>query len=73
MTFYAPLLMNPQDFLYRRGELEDYMTLLVRNFNVNTLGSLMCRDTINVSWDGSIYDCDFNQQLGLNLGGKHQS
>jgi len=30
----------------------------------------MCRDTVKVR-DGSVYDCDFNQQLGLNLGGKH--
>lgn len=55
------------DFLWRRGELEEYMSLLVRNFNVSTVNTLMCRDTISVSWDGSLYDCDFNQQLGLGL------
>ena len=30
----------------------------------------MCRDTVSVSWDGSLYDCDFNQQLALGLGGR---
>ncbi|KAJ8602336.1 hypothetical protein CTAYLR_004209 [Chrysophaeum taylorii] len=55
------------DFLWRRGELEDYMSLLVRNFNVATVDSLMCRDTVSIGWDGKVYDCDFNQQLGLGL------
>jgi len=52
------------DFLHRRDELKDYMDLLVRNFNPNTIGSLMCLNTVNVGYDGKIYDCDFNQQLG---------
>lgn len=55
------------DFLYRRNELNDYMDLLVRNYNLNTVGKLMCLDTLNVSWDGSLYDCDFNQQLDLGI------
>jgi radical SAM/Cys-rich protein len=56
------------DFLYRRGELKDYMDLLVRNFNPNTVQSIMCTNTISVGFDGKIYDCDFNQQLGYALG-----
>jgi len=56
------------DFLHRRGELEEYMELLVRNFNIDTLTELMCLDTINIAWDGKIYDCDFNQQLGYSIG-----
>eukprot|EP00591_Stephanopyxis_turris_P001145 CAMPEP_0195523912 /NCGR_PEP_ID=MMETSP0794_2-20130614/23410_1 /TAXON_ID=515487 /ORGANISM="Stephanopyxis turris, Strain CCMP 815" /LENGTH=482 /DNA_ID=CAMNT_0040654017 /DNA_START=118 /DNA_END=1566 /DNA_ORIENTATION=+ len=56
------------DFLYRRGELEEYMNLLVQNFNLDTLSSLMCTNTISVGYDGKIYDCDFNQQLGLGTG-----
>jgi len=52
------------DFLHRRNELQEYMELLVRNFNVDTTKSLMCLDTVSVRYDGSIYDCDFNQQLG---------
>lgn len=53
------------DFLYRRGELGQYMTLLVNNFNEQTINNLMCTNTINVSWSGHIYDCDFNQMLEL--------
>jgi len=53
------------DFLHRRGELNDYMTLLVQAFNPATVDSLMCRDTLSVKYDGSLFDCDFNQQIGL--------
>ena len=53
------------DFLHRRGELEEYMELLVRNFNPAAVGAVMCRNTVSVGWDGKIYDCDFNQQLGM--------
>ncbi|CBJ30512.1 conserved unknown protein [Ectocarpus siliculosus] len=56
------------DFLYRRGELQEYMELLVRNFNTAACSGLMCKDTINVGWDGRVFDCDFNQQLGLGMG-----
>jgi len=56
------------DFLYRRNELKDYMDLLVRNFNSDTMDSLMCKNTISVGYDGRIFDCDFNQQLGYTIG-----
>ena len=55
------------DFLHRRGELKDYMDLLVRNFNRDTLDGLMCLDTVNVGYDGKVFDCDFNQQLGYDI------
>lgn len=42
------------DFLFRRGELKEYMDLLVRNFNLDTTNSLMCLDTISVGWDGKV-------------------
>jgi len=58
------------DFLHKRGELEEYMDLLVRNFNLNTLDSLMCLNTISVDYSGKIFDCDFNQQLGLSHNSK---
>lgn len=48
-----------------RGELEEYMQLLVRNFNVRTVANLMCRNLLSVGYDGTIYDCDFNQQLAM--------
>lgn len=57
------------DFLHRRDELKDYMDLLVRNFNANTLDTLMCRDLVSVGYDGKLFDCDFNQQLGFGLNG----
>lgn len=53
------------DFLHRRNELDDYMDLLVRNFNPAAVEGLMCRSYINVGWDGRIFDCDFNQQLDM--------
>merc|ERR1711957_203252 len=56
------------DFLASRGELQEYMELLVRNFNLETVDSLMCKNTISIGHDGQIYDCDFNQQLGLAVG-----
>jgi len=56
------------DFLYRRDELKDYMDLLVRNFNADTTNNLMCLNTISIGYDGKIFDCDFNQQLGYGMG-----
>ena len=44
------------------------MQLLVSSFNVQTLDNLMCRNMISVSWDGKIYDCDFNQMLQISVG-----
>mmetsp|Transcript_8693 Transcript_8693/g.23258 ORF Transcript_8693/g.23258 Transcript_8693/m.23258 type:complete len:457 (+) Transcript_8693:105-1475(+) len=58
------------DFLRKKGTLEGYMDLLVRNFNVETVPFVMCSDHINVGWDGKLFDCDFNQQLELTLGTK---
>jgi radical SAM/Cys-rich protein len=55
--------------LARRGESEAYLSLLVNHFNPDTVGALMCRSTLSVAWDGSLYDCDFNQALALPLGG----
>ena len=55
--------------LRRSGALEGYMELLDGAFNAATLPQLMCRNTLNVGWDGRIYDCDFNQMLELELGG----
>lgn len=56
------------DFLHRRGELKEYMDLLVRNFNPDSTYRLMCLDTVSVDWSGKVYDCDFNQQLGYAVG-----
>jgi len=50
-----------------RGEYEDYRELLAVNFNAATLDHVMCRNLISIGWDGSVYDCDFNQMLDLAL------
>jgi len=57
------------DFLNRNDELENYMNLLVSNFNIHTVDNLMCLDTVSVGYDGKIYDCDFNQQMGIDMRG----
>jgi radical SAM/Cys-rich protein len=48
-----------------RGEYDRYVELLSANFNAATLDQVMCRNLVSVGWDGSVYDCDFNQMLGL--------
>jgi len=53
------------EFLQRSGNLESYMEKLVNAFNPATVNGLMCRTMISVGWDGRLYDCDFNQQLGM--------
>jgi radical SAM/Cys-rich protein len=53
------------EFLETTNQLEAYMTKLARAFNVATIDSLMCKSTLSVSWDGQLFDCDFNQMLSL--------
>ncbi len=55
--------------LERRGELRAYMSLLVTHFNPATLPGLMCRSLISVDHCGNLFDCDFNQALGLPVPG----
>jgi radical SAM/Cys-rich protein len=52
-------------YLRHNGQLQAYMELLIHAFNPATIGGLMCRNTISVGWRGEVYDCDFNQQLGM--------
>jgi radical SAM/Cys-rich protein len=52
-------------YLRRNNKLDEYMELLVQAFNPATIDGLMCRHTISVDWRGEVYDCDFNQQLGM--------
>jgi len=53
------------EWLEESGNLERYLELLVNSFNPSTVNGLMCRNTLSVSWDGTVYDCDFNQMLDL--------
>lgn len=55
------------EYLLQSGNYGDYMQLLVDAFNPATLAGLMCRNTISVSWEGYLYDCDFNQMLDLKM------
>lgn len=53
--------------LISKGQFEDYMTLLREAHQDANLESVMCRDLISIDWQGYVYDCDFNQMLGLPL------
>jgi radical SAM/Cys-rich protein len=55
-------------WLERAGLYEQYMDRLQQAFNPATIPALMCRTLISVSWDGRIYDCDFNQMLEIEAG-----
>lgn len=58
------------DYLLIIGKYDEYMTKLVNSFNAKAAQNVMCRNTISVGYDGTLYDCDFNQMLGLQLTGK---
>ena len=51
-------------FLHASGNLYRYMARLEQQFNPATLPHLMCRSLLSLGWDGTLYDCDFNQALG---------
>lgn len=55
--------------LVSKGRFDEYMTLLKSSHRDANLDSVMCRDLISVDWQGYVYDCDFNQMLGIPLGG----
>jgi radical SAM/Cys-rich protein len=56
-------------YLRHNNKLDEYMELLISAFNPATVSGLMCRNTISVGWRGEVYDCDFNQQLGMQWSG----
>ena len=53
--------------LISKGQFEGYMDLLVSSFQAHNLDSVMCRALLSVDYLGYVYDCDFNQMLGLPL------
>ncbi len=53
--------------LERTNEQDAYLGLLIDNFNPSTVEGLMCRTLVSVGYDGRLYDCDFNQMLGIDL------
>ena len=67
---YALTNMPIQRFgstLISRGDFAGYMDLLKTNYQAANLEQVMCRSLISVDWQGNLYDCDFNQQLGLGM------
>ena len=56
-------------WLERSGQLESYLDRLEERFNPATVPALMCRRMVSVSWDGRLFDCDFNQMLDLPVHG----
>jgi len=55
-------------FLERSGNYTQYMDRLTAAFNPAAAANVMCRSLISVSYDGLLYDCDFNQMLGMSVG-----
>ncbi|GAA4845772.1 arsenosugar biosynthesis radical SAM (seleno)protein ArsS [Algivirga pacifica] len=51
--------------LIQKGRVEEYMQKLVDNFNPSAALGVMCTNTLSISWDGYLYDCDFNQMLEM--------
>ncbi|MDB9922494.1 arsenosugar biosynthesis radical SAM protein ArsS [Polaribacter sp.] len=60
------------DYLIASENYEDYMFSLVDAYNPTAVANVMCTNTISVSWDGYLYDCDFNQMLNLKVDSKVQ-
>ncbi|HEX8829935.1 MAG TPA: DUF3641 domain-containing protein, partial [Longimicrobium sp.] len=47
------------------GQVDEYLERLANAFNPAAAAGVMCRNTLSVGWDGTLYDCDFNQMLEL--------
>lgn len=56
-------------YLLALGNYDDYIRLLVNNFNAETIDRIMCRRLISVDYAGYVYDCDFNLSLGIKIKG----
>ena len=58
------------DYLLETENLEDYLEKLVNSFNPHAATGVMCKNTLSVDWEGRLYDCDFNQMLGMQVNGE---
>ena len=54
-------------YLEEKGEYDTYLSTLKMNFNPAVVASIMCKGFLSISYDGFLYDCDFNQALGWKL------
>ncbi|TGM57792.1 arsenosugar biosynthesis radical SAM (seleno)protein ArsS [Leptospira adleri] len=61
------------EYLHESGNIENYLEKLVNSFNPSAALGVMCKNTLSVGYDGSLYDCDFNQMLDMKVGGKIQN
>ena len=61
------------DYLIESGNFEDYISALCHSFNPAAVKNVMCLTTLSVGWDGLLYDCDFNQMLGLTVNNGSQT
>jgi radical SAM/Cys-rich protein len=52
-------------FLHRSRNFKGYMNRLIAAYNPEAAAGVMCRNTLSISWDSGLYDCDFNQMLGM--------
>jgi radical SAM/Cys-rich protein len=58
------------DYLVASENYEDYMYQLVEAYNPAAVKNVMCTNTLSISWDGYLFDCDFNQMLELPVNSK---
>ena len=59
-----------RQWLLQSGNLETYLGRIASSFNACAIEGLMCRTLVSVSWEGCLYDCDFNLARGLYMGGR---
>ena len=69
-TFANVPLGRFRDWLLKSGNLDRYMEKLSSGFNPCAVERVMCRTMVSVSWNGYLYDCDFNLSKGLYMGGR---
>ena len=69
-TFANMPLGRFETWLKKKGNYDVYLNSLWKGFNPCTVEALMCRHLISISWDGYLYDCDFNQAAQLPKGNK---
>lgn len=67
-TFANVPLGRFQQWLVQSGNEQSYLRMLIDRFNSGAVCGLMCRSLISVAWDGTLYDCDFNQVVDLHHG-----
>jgi radical SAM/Cys-rich protein len=53
------------EYLERTDNIEDYFSALLNSYNKESIFNVMCKNTLNIGWDGRLYNCDFNQMLDM--------